>query len=234
MNKGSFNRSIADAYKFLKNMGLARACLNTNSLPVSDEFNRASLKGTPSHDDLFFKGLELRHYNFLMSDYSFLQFSLTSEGPEEELRLAYYANPMSDNSDNQPTNPHEDIVELEEMFTQGDIDFEEFTQALSENTVNISSPIIRYDVSFNQFQQIKHPISHLHLGINNSSRVATNRIFTPKFFTMFIVRTFYYHYWNLSQDEHELDIVFSNEKNKLNLLTGDNFCHTQKGLLNFV
>lgn len=237
MDNRTFNSSIREAYSFLIEVGLARECISINTLPVNSDFNKAALKGAPSHESLFFKGLELGYYNLLMSDYSFFQFSLTSEAPREELRLAYYANPMSYITELQPSNPQEDIITLEEMFSNGEIDFEEFTQALSESSTNISSPIIRYDVSFNQFKKeepLEHPIAHLHLGINNSSRVATDRIFSPKFFVMFIIRTFYYNYWKKKQVDSNFDIKFSSLKQSLYKLSEDDFCNRQKGLLNFI
>lgn len=235
MLKSDFNQSIVKAYNFLNKLALIREVINPSSLPVSKEFNYTAFSEQCTHQDVFFKGLELTYYNFILIDYSFFQLSLSKEGDNAECRLVYYPNPMSDNGGSKPESPISDLSFYEELFHAGDIDFEQLSQALCEIQINVSSPIIRYDLSYSQFDRLSHPVAHFHLGVNNSSRIATNKVFTPEYFAMFIARTFYFSEWQKVNCElFSLEQEFIKLKNLLNNISDEKYCDMQKGLLNLV
>lgn len=233
MLKSNFNQSIVKAYSFLHRLELIKEIINPTSLPISKEFNYTAFSEQCTHQDIFFKGLELSHYNFILVDYSFFQLTLNKEGEHSECRLAYFPNPMSGSG--KPESPISELSFYEELFLDGDIDFEQLSQALCEIQINISSPIIRYDLSYSQFSKLSHPAAHFHLGVNNSSRIATNKVFTPEYFAMFIARTFYFSEWQKSNcEQFSLELEFSNLKRQLSTISDENFCNVQKGLLNLV
>jgi hypothetical protein len=234
MTQSEFKRSIAKAYKFLKNIGLSKEFIIPISLPVNKDFNLIALGDACTHESIFFCGLSNNYYNFSINDYSYFHFSLTKEGNELECRMAFYPNPFSE-MDESMTSPQESIIVYQELFANGDISFEELSQALSEVSPRITTPIIRYDVSYKQWKKVKHPVAHIHLGINNPSRIASDKIFTPEFFTMFVIRTFYSQYWSSNQgNDFALDLQFNSLKTRLGKVREHNFCNIEQGSLNFI
>lgn len=184
------------------------------------------------HDAIYFSALELQYFNILLSDYSMFQFTLTSEEPEPELRLCYIPNPSA-NFEHEPSSPQDDIKLFEDMFKRGEIDFEDFSQAVSEIELGFYTPIVRVDVSFNQFQRINHPVAHMHIGLNNSSRIGLNRVWTPHLFTLFIVQNFYQGIWNKSNDEgYSLENTLKNAKSQSETIPASHFCQLQADLIN--
>jgi hypothetical protein len=209
--------------------------IKPTSLSVNKEFNYMALSDNSTHQGIYFRGLELSYYNFILHDYSYFQFSLSKEGHETECRLAYYPNPMSDETQGTPNSPTSELKFYEDLFNAGDIDFEQLSQALSEIEIAITSPIVRYDISFSQFNEISHPFAHIHFGINNSSRVAANRVFSPEYFVMFIARTFYFDDWQKKNCElFSLEKEFGLLKSGLDRIPQNKFCIIQDSLLNIV
>lgn len=233
MTQNEFNRSIVRGYQFLNDVGLAKECIVPTSLPINKSFNLVALGDDCTHESTFFCGLTNNYYNFSINDYSYFHFSLTKDGNELECRMAFYPNPLSEMDENM-TSPQESIIVYQELFANGDINFEELSQALSEVSPKISTPIIRYDVSYKQWKRVLHPVAHIHLGINNPSRIATDKIFTPEFFTMFVIRTFYSQYWSSNQEnDFALDLQFNSLKGRLGKVQEHKFCAIEKGSLNF-
>jgi len=234
MRRGDFARSISKAGAFLQKIDFLRTMRNPTSLIVSKDFNKIALNHVVKHDELYFSALELNYYNILLSDYSVLQFSMSTEGEAPELRLSYIPNP-SMSVELEPTNPTNDIRLYEELFRAGDIDFEEFSQALSEMELCFSAPVIRVDASYQQFKKIHHPAVHMHIGLNNTSRLALDRVWSPFLFTLFIIKNFYNDIWlPNSDDDFSLEALLISEKDKLNQLDGEHFCQIQKGLVNLL
>lgn len=56
---------------------------------------------------------------------------------------------------------------------------------------------LRVDTHPNQYNKVNHPLSHLHIGHGNESRVPIKRIMTPLAFTGFVISTFYPSEWEV-------------------------------------
>ena len=234
MLERDFQRSIRKAGEFLKELGFLRSLRNPSSLSISKEFNSVALSTLVKHDSVYFRALELNYYNILLSDYSLFQFSLISEGARPELRLCFIPNP-STVIDYEPTESINDIRLFESMFRSGEIDFEEFSQALSELDYYFSIPIVRVDASYTQFVKIHHPAVHMHVGLNNPSRIALDRVWSPFMFTLFVVKNFYCDLWHAKTGESfRLEKLAKEEKDQLALLEDKYFCPVQKGLINLL
>lgn len=54
---------------------------------------------------------------------------------------------------------------------------------------------IRYDYEPSTFNPISHPIAHIHIGLDNSIRIATYCKLTPLSFLLFCLRQMYPNYW---------------------------------------
>lgn len=232
----SFNKSIISAHKFCSELGLLNFVQKSTSLHIEPLFNDVALMPDASHESIFFAGLEHQYYNFLLKDYSFFQFSLTNDSPYES-RLCYIPNPQNNmlvtNFDDTSPDSRSSIGVYNQMFKEGDIDFEEYSQAISEIESKVSTPIIRVDTSESQYTPVDHPYCHMHMGINNQSRLSLDRYMSPSLFTMFILRTFYYDAWSERNcDERSLEKRLISEKNALDVFEPELFCNLQRNLIN--
>ena len=240
MNLTTFNRSIIKGAEICNELGLDPAVVCPTTLKVNSEFNKVALLHNATHESIFFEGLNRRYYNFILKDFSYFQFSYTeiTQDPnlvdKYDIRFAYYPNPAN-SYDRKPESTLDQLHIFSEFYLNGDWEFEEYSQALSELQVNIRAPIIRYDMSESQFKKVNHPKAHFHIGINNSSRMATNRIFTPELFTMFILNLFYRNEWeNLSGEDFSLECRMELLKNNCENLNEQHFCGVQDGIINII
>nr|WGE06550.1 DUF2290 domain-containing protein [Bacillus subtilis] len=79
--------------------------------------------------------------------------------------------------------------------------FEEYTQVISEAELKNTVTNIRYDFSIAQRKEIIHPVSHLHIGSQNSIRIPISFIMTPKNFVAFVVRHIYWDKWRIIMED---------------------------------
>jgi len=54
---------------------------------------------------------------------------------------------------------------------------------------------IRYDYEPDSFNEISHPIGHIHLGLENQIRIGTFVLFDPMSFLLFCIRQMYPEFW---------------------------------------
>lgn len=54
---------------------------------------------------------------------------------------------------------------------------------------------LRVDIHPEQYREMHHPLTHLHVGFSNKSRIPIKRIMTPYAFTAFVISTFYPEHW---------------------------------------
>src|SRR5687767_10986877 len=91
MDADKFRQKIRAAYRVLDEMfGLLRTVSSLTSLKVDPEFNEVALTSDRTYKDVYLKALSKSHYNFILGDYSLLQFSWSSE---ISWRLGYLPNP---------------------------------------------------------------------------------------------------------------------------------------------
>ncbi|MCG9665816.1 DUF2290 domain-containing protein [Vibrio mediterranei] len=239
MNESAFNSSIVKSAQLCARIGLEPVVTCPSSLKVCDAFNAVALSATATHESIYFSGLENKQYNFLLPDYSYFQFSYTpilSKPHLEhcfELRMAYYPNPINSNDELMPESPDNQLMVYNQLFMENEWSFEEYSQALCELKANVTVPIIRYDMSEDQYRRLNHPKAHIHLGVNNSSRLATNKIFTPELFTVFVLSNFHRAYWEAcSGSDFEMEQFYAESKNNCPNVSDDHFCDLQSRLLN--
>src|SRR4051812_35829777 len=93
MDARSVQRSINRAWRVIAGLEIGSAFANPTSLRVSEEFRDLSLSENTRYEDIYRKGMELVHYNFMLTDYSYFQFSWFGK---ENVRYAFYPNPFAD------------------------------------------------------------------------------------------------------------------------------------------
>jgi len=181
-------RSIRAVAAMLNDGGILQQTYTTSSLQPSAEFAAYAMSVNPEYKELYRTGLRNRDYNFLLTDYSFLQFYRHSEGDELSMRFAYYANPFITTS-------------LDEVFALYDgADYELYLQLLEETDERGDALAIRYEVATRDYVELRHPTAHFHIGLNEG-RWPMDKILSPKAFTMFIAKLFYSSSWNENSDE---------------------------------
>ncbi len=181
-------RNIRSVAASLDEKGLLQQTYSTASLRPSEEFVRYAMSSNPEYKDLYRIGLRNRDYNFLLTDYSFLQFAHHLDGDDLSMRFAYYANPFS------PTS-------LEEVLAFYDgADYELYLQLLEEGEDRGDALLIRYEVATRDYIELRHPAAHFHIGLHEG-RWPVDRVLSPKAFTMFIAKLFYAPTWNEAADE---------------------------------
>lgn len=77
----------------------------------------------------------------------------------------------------------------------GELFLSEWEQALSEQEQKNAQLYIRYDLSTHLYKRGLHPVSHLHIGIENEVRIPSAVIFSPLMFMCFIVKQVYPQKW---------------------------------------
>lgn len=123
-------------------------------------------------------GLSLSHYNILLTDYSYFQFSWDREN---YVRYAYYPNPFISGKDNEL----ESFRRLQELVESGLLQHEEYLTILSERSAMSGIPMLRYENAPDQRKKFAHPCSHFHIGFHSENRWPVRRILTP----------YAFHYW---------------------------------------
>lgn len=71
----------------------------------------------------------------------------------------------------------------------------DYEQYVSECPIKEFPFAIRYDYDEGSYNAGIHPVSHFHLGINNSTRIGIKKLIDPEAFIYFILRQLYPEYW---------------------------------------
>ncbi|GBQ91302.1 hypothetical protein AA13595_3087 [Gluconacetobacter johannae DSM 13595] len=198
MNLADFNTSIRAAIDFYTAQGLWQSSVYTCALPRSASFNQLALT-TRDYAPVYEKGLALSHYNFLLSDLSFFQFSHTSE---TEYALAYYPNPRLSGS---PA-ALDEYRSYEKERDEGHWSDEEFAELASAIPVRTFIPRIRFEYSEKQYKNVRHPGAHFHIGMSGEDRWASARKLSPLTFALLMAK--HYHpvnWWAGSRFSHPVE-----------------------------
>lgn len=198
-------KSIEFSYRHLSELQLLRSFVNPAFLNPNKDFNEVCLNKQSSYEEIYLAGLEKQYYNIILEDYSYFQFNFSEK---EDLgngidtpyaRYAFYPNPFK--------NLDCDLAEYYALYNNGEITFEDYSQVYSESEPILKKVFIRYDFSSSQYKKIYHPVAHFHFGIEENTRIATDKFFSPLAFTMFIINTYYID--NMKQNS---DTLFKLEK----------------------
>ncbi|MGB5084080.1 MAG: DUF2290 domain-containing protein [Methylocystis silviterrae] len=193
MDRRTFEESVYASWDLTEKLGLALTFSNGGSLEVNDEMRKLILNHELSYSELYRKLLSQSHYNFLCSDYSFLQFTWIDA---DHSRFAYYPNPHAV----QTPERRERLKKRQELLAAGMLEMEDFLALMGSEELSESIPPIRYDCAPSQHKPLKHPASHMHIGHNSQSRWPLDKILTPKAFTALISKLYYSTEWGKYDD----------------------------------
>jgi hypothetical protein len=174
-------------------IGLGESFSTPVPLEVNEDFRKAATNVDVGYTGLYEMGLEKSHYNFVLNDLAFFQFSIAQEN---HVRYAYYPNPfISGNVKSQ-----EKLRQWREMEAAELLDREEVNALIASLTTSTTIPLIRYENAPSQYKMFDHPCSHFHIGLHSENRWAVSRLLTPFAFTLWIVKQYYRNNWRTNSD----------------------------------
>ena len=80
MDRSDVVRGINRTWETAERLDIAETFGNAGPLPVKDEFRDLLFSADTLYVDAYLAGLSMSHYNVLLSDYSYFQFSWEREG----------------------------------------------------------------------------------------------------------------------------------------------------------
>lgn len=187
MTRGEFEASIRAISSFFSERDAIESTVYPVSLPRSQEFNKRALT-TQDYNVIYQAGLSLSHYNFILRDLAYFQFSHTSA---VEWALAFYPNPRLTGS----ADALAKFNDLKGELDRDEIDDEEFSLLVSSLEVRNYVPRVRFEYSERQYKQVKHPAAHFHIGMSGEDRWASSRKLSPRTFGMLIAKHYYPDLW---------------------------------------
>jgi len=185
--RDEFNESIRKSRGALQELGLLEGSVYEVALPRSQEFNKTCLT-SKDYVEIYEKALSLSHYNLILKDLAFFQFSHQST---DEFALAYYPNPRVTGSAD-AISDYDDLIRRKE---EGELDDEELSELLSLMPAGLFVPRIRYEVSNEQKRIVTHPGAHFHIGMSGEDRWSSDRNISPLSFLYLMIKYYYPNYW---------------------------------------
>lgn len=187
MKLNEFSSSIRTLITFFSEVELWASTVYEIALPRSERFNKISLT-SDNYIDIYEAGLSLSHYNFLLRDLAYFQFSHVNES---EYALAYYPNPRVSGS----TAALNAFRELESERDSGNLTSEEFDELAAGMPARAYIPRIRFEYSQKQYKQVRHPGAHLHIGMSGEDRWCSGRKMSPRSFGLLMAKLYYPSIW---------------------------------------
>lgn len=182
--------------QLLLELNLAQDPRNWGSLSPSDRFRQAAFNNETPYVELYRIGLSGKDYNILLTDFSYIQFYGIGDETDFRVRYAFYPNPYVSSS----------FGEFETDGKDAD-DVEGYMQLASESIEVNRRPIVRYEVARSDYRHLRHPASHIHLGLDPQIRLPVDKALTPLAFTFVIARFFYSEAWHNAGDEAETEFA---------------------------
>lgn len=182
---------ISRIWDYVSALSLGQSFATPVSLSASEVFREYSRDAERSYEEVYLIGLRNVDYNIILSDYSFFQFT---HERDEDLRFAYYPNPLLGSSDE----ALKELVELQEYVDEGIIETEEYLARVSEIRVMRHPPMIRYEYSLSQYDVELHPASHFHIGMYPDWRWGSCIQLSARYFALTVLRHLYPQSWSQS------------------------------------
>lgn len=203
MNRQSVQSGINRTWDIADQLGVARVFSNPNLLPLNIEFRDIILSGSSTYIDVYLSAMNLSHYNILLDDYSFFQFSMERE---MYVRYAYYPNPFISGK----TADTAAFLKLRELVESELISHEDYLNLLDSKKSLNGKPMFRYENAPDQRKRFFHPCSHFHIGFHSENRWPLKRILTPLAFSMLVFKQYYGEQWWCfgDNDDSEVSNVF--------------------------
>lgn len=187
MKLSEFNSSIRAIVSFFSEVDLWESTVYEVNLPRSEKFNKISLT-SDDYVEIYETGLSLSHYNVLLRDLAYFQFSYNGE---EEYALAYYPNPRLSGS----TKALSTFRELENERDCGELTSEDFDELVAAMPARAYIPRIRFEYSKKQYRQVRHPGAHFHIGMSGEDRWCSGRKLSPRSFGFLMTKLYYPEIW---------------------------------------
>ena len=188
MDRNNFEASIGKAWSKAERLNLTETFSNGGSLVVDEEFRNLILRTDSKYEDVFLFGLTRSHYNFLLADHSFFQFTWNAIN---DVRYAFYPNPYVGAG----TQKLVRYKKTSELLAAEFISYEDFLRLLDDERGQGRVPVLRYENAPGQYKALVHPCSHLHIGMHGEDRWAVRRLLSPLAFTMIVLRNYYGAEW---------------------------------------
>ena len=196
MERHELDSGIRRAWAKAEELSLAETFSKPSSLVVDPAFRDLILKGGAAYSDVYLYGLRNSYYNFILTDYSFFQFSWSGS---DDVRYAYYPNPFYLSEGRQAQ-----LRELRAMVDAEMMSEEDFLQLFrGSGAPDIRAPLIRYENAPSQYRELDHPTSHFHLGFHAENRWAIRRVLTPLAFSLLIFKQYYSSRWQIMSDSED-------------------------------
>lgn len=231
MNKNSILAYLEDVKRILNNVKLLKSENTTRKRSISSsKFSEAFIHESQKNNYIKLFNIILKNadFDFILKDDSVFQFSCSENGKLENgtIRYTYYPNPYECKS-------YEDfLIENGENINEcGDLYREKYLQYISECEIKQSITPIRYDYDYSSYTPCKHPISHLHIGLEQDFRIPVSKMLTPVKFTVFVMKNIYFEHWSYGYNDEMLYNRFLSAKAQCEKLNSDLFGDSEKQML---
>lgn len=228
ISKGKMFADYNKSKKLLNSLGIKfqeeiEKARTLNKADFSQDFIKSSYKD--NYFEVYKIAREKLDYNLLLdNDGAFFQFSFKEENNRiSELRYAYYEAPTDHIS-------YEEFIKIYGFDIEecGYELMEEYNQYISEAELKMSVTPLRYDYNENQYDELIHSISHLHIGQSNEIRIPLSFVMTPLNFVAFIVRHIYWHFWRAEIKDEKFKELYLGAHNSVKLIDKEMFSEIEK------
>lgn len=186
MTPADVRSGVRSAWAFIQRVELDEALSSFVPLGVDEQFRDIALDPDRRYEEVYLTGLAQSHYNFVLRDYSYFQFSCDVR---DEYRFAFLPNPFLS------TTAAGELGDLQDYVREGAMTLDEYLHRISELRAGQYPPPIRYENSPRHYKKYIHPQSHFHIGHHGENRWPLDRELTVTAFTTMIVKYFYGRAW---------------------------------------
>lgn len=207
ISEAVFNISLKESIKLLKQVNLFKGVGPKNIGEYSDEFRKVCRNNR--HIEMYNTIRDNLDYEIVLTDDSFFQLKIE----KNYLRFSFIENPNFNYTKYdylKISYPEDDIYSFSEEEISELIDENEFEQFLNEQEINSNLIYVRYDYDIKGHKPLLHSQSHLHIGLNENSRIPASIILTPQQFVTFCIKQSYYDIWKIHHESFDL-IDISNQ-----------------------
>ena len=187
MERREVQKGIRESWAAVVDLKVAETISSAAPLPVNEEFRGLLLSEQVQYTELYLAGLNLQHFNILLTDFSFFQYGFYRD---DHVRYAYYPNPFIE-----AAFTTENISRLRELMEAELITNEEFLALINDQRSHNRAAPIRYENAPRDRKPFSHPCSHFHIGHGAGGRWALSRYLTPLAFTLLVLKHYYVAQW---------------------------------------
>jgi len=214
---GKFYSQLNYLSDLLKKIGLLEEC---NLYPENILLSLSEIRRL-TYNQLWKSYFSNNNYHFNLKDSSLFLFNFDNSS------FIFISNPKDSISFG------DFLVEqgFDEYETDKYILYPNYEQYLSECDLKEFPLLIRYDYDDDSYNQGMHPVSHLHIGFGNNTRIGLINEMNVEAFVYFVIRQLYPSYWQLILTDKkllkriktnknnliEIEDAFYNDKDKLEL-----------------